>query len=307
MNLNQLEYFSVLAKTQHYTKAAKILHITQPSLSNAISKLEDELGTKLFVKTGRSVKLSKMGEEFVDYIDNSLEEIDLGIKRLEDLKNNAYQKIRISFLYTLSSDFIPQMISDFLESRNEKNFRFQLSESTTIARECTTEMIEGLKNDRFEAIFVNRIDEKDSELQFTKITEQNYVAIVNKNSFLAEYDTLDLRDTKEVPFIQYSSKFGTRDEITSLFKQVDVEPKVYAQIEDEMSILALVKAGVGYTITPMKKIYNNIDEKILPISNPANTRDIYIGYKKNSCKSPFFKKFIDFIENEFELNYEVGE
>ena len=53
MNLNQLHYFVKLADTEHYTKAAEELNISQPSLSHAISMLENELGTKLFEKRGR--------------------------------------------------------------------------------------------------------------------------------------------------------------------------------------------------------------------------------------------------------------
>lgn len=64
MNLNQLHYFVTLAYMEHYTKAAKELSITQPSLSHAISMLEQELGTYLFEKQGRNVVLTKYGKVF---------------------------------------------------------------------------------------------------------------------------------------------------------------------------------------------------------------------------------------------------
>ena len=53
MNLNQLQYFKILAQEEHYTRAAQMLSITQPSLSHAIAQLEEELGTRLFEKKGR--------------------------------------------------------------------------------------------------------------------------------------------------------------------------------------------------------------------------------------------------------------
>ena len=64
MNLYHLRYFSTLAHIEHYTKAADILAITQPSLSYAISTLEEELGVKLFEKNGRNVTLTKYGKVF---------------------------------------------------------------------------------------------------------------------------------------------------------------------------------------------------------------------------------------------------
>ena len=62
MNLYHLRYFVTLAHLEHYTKAAEILAITQPSLSHAISSLEKELGVKLFEKDGRNVVLTKCGQ-----------------------------------------------------------------------------------------------------------------------------------------------------------------------------------------------------------------------------------------------------
>ena len=64
MNLKQLQYFSVLARYEHYTKAAAQLSITQPSLSHAIAELEKDLETNLFEKHGRNVRLTKYGRLF---------------------------------------------------------------------------------------------------------------------------------------------------------------------------------------------------------------------------------------------------
>lgn len=81
MNLNQLYYFATLAQVEHYTKAAEMLSITQPSLSHAISMLEQELGTTLFEKRGRNVALTKYGKVFREYVQESLSILDSGVKR----------------------------------------------------------------------------------------------------------------------------------------------------------------------------------------------------------------------------------
>ena len=81
MNLNQLHYFVTLAYMEHYTKAAKQLSITQPSLSHAIGMLEQELGTYLFEKQGRNVVLTKYGKVFLKYAEESLRVSDTSIHR----------------------------------------------------------------------------------------------------------------------------------------------------------------------------------------------------------------------------------
>ena len=72
MNLYHLRYFVTLAHLEHYTKAADVLAITQPSLSHAISSLEEELGVKLFEKNGRNVSLTKYGKSFLEDVEQTL-------------------------------------------------------------------------------------------------------------------------------------------------------------------------------------------------------------------------------------------
>ena len=76
MNLNQLEYFRTLAHEEHYTRAAQMLSITQPSLSHAIAQLEQELGTRLFEKKGRNIVLTRYGKIFLPYVEDALKILD---------------------------------------------------------------------------------------------------------------------------------------------------------------------------------------------------------------------------------------
>ena len=75
MNLNQLQYFKILAQEEHYTRAAQMLSITQPSLSHAIAQLEEELGTRLFEKKGRNIVLTRYGKLFLPYVEESLKAV----------------------------------------------------------------------------------------------------------------------------------------------------------------------------------------------------------------------------------------
>ena len=72
MNLSYIRYFVELAHVQHYTNAARNLNITQPSLSHAISQLEEELGVMLFEKNGRNTELTAIGREFLACAERSL-------------------------------------------------------------------------------------------------------------------------------------------------------------------------------------------------------------------------------------------
>jgi len=83
MNLYQLRYFLELAEKRQYTKAARQLNITQPSLSYAISQLENELGVKLFEKDGRTISLTDCGRDLAGCASESLAILDKGIANLK--------------------------------------------------------------------------------------------------------------------------------------------------------------------------------------------------------------------------------
>ncbi len=85
MTLQEIRYFCVTADVLHYTKAANLLYISQPSLSYALGKLEKELGVRLFEKRGKQVSLTKYGEAFLPYAKRALSELSDGIDRIKSL------------------------------------------------------------------------------------------------------------------------------------------------------------------------------------------------------------------------------
>ena len=121
MNLNQLKYFSVLAKVQHYTKAANILSISQPSLSNSISSLEEELGTELFEKKGRNIFLTKYGRVFLKYVDSALDTLKLGEKEIYKITGSSKGLVDLAYTNDIDSTFLPNIIEKFYNSSNEKS------------------------------------------------------------------------------------------------------------------------------------------------------------------------------------------
>ena len=105
MNLNQLQYFKVLAQEEHYTRAAQILSITQPSLSHAIAQLEEELGTRLFEKKGRNIVLTRYGKLFLPYVEESLKVLEEGVQRTRELNGSKEGIIHLAYIYTMGSNF----------------------------------------------------------------------------------------------------------------------------------------------------------------------------------------------------------
>lgn len=297
MNLYQLYYFKTLAKLEHYTQAAAQLCLTQPSLSHAISSLEDELGTVLFEKKGRNVVLTKYGKIFLPFVENALAELEHGTKKIKELSTDAQSTINIGFIYTLSAHFIPDLISGFMKHDENSNMQFALHEGTT-KNECTADLIIRLKNEKLDLVFASLIP-KDPDVEFIPICEQKLVAILPQDSPLAKLDSVDLRNTEPFPLIHYSGKPGLKHEINRLYEKVNMIPKVCCEVEDEISMAGLVAAKIGIAIVPESPTFLNFKVKVLPIGNPTYKRIIYLGYMKNRQHTLPVRRFIKYVKENF--------
>ena len=98
MDFLQLEYFLKLAKHQHVSHTANLLHISQPALSATIKKLENDLGTELFIRKGRNIALSPYGEVFKKYVEDAFLSIENGKQAITRMKNSDNTSLNLGIL-----------------------------------------------------------------------------------------------------------------------------------------------------------------------------------------------------------------
>lgn len=279
MNLNHLHYFRVLARLEHYTQAAKELSITQPSLSHAISCLEKDLGTYLFEKQGRNVRLTKYGRFFLEYVNNGLGELELGEKKLRALVSPSVGQIDLGFIYTLGAHIMPNIIKDFVNNEKYENISFSLFQGTT------SNVITRLKNEKLDLGFCSFV-ENEPDIDFIPILEEELVLIVSKNHELASLDSIDLKDLSNYPFVLFNEESGIRPLINSLFDKVNITPKIICEVEEDSAVLGLVAVDYGIAIIPNISLIKNFNVKVLRITNPIIKRHIYLASIKNKYLSP---------------------
>lgn len=294
MNLNHLYYFRTLSKEQHYTKAAQILNITQPSLSHAINALEKELNVKLFEKVGRNARLTKEGELFCRYVVQSLDMLDEGRRVVGEVSGMAGGYIDIGYIYTLGSHFIPQNMSDYMKLNQGKNIRFSFGQGTT------EQMIEELKKGTYDLVF-SSYKEGEDRLNFTPVVEEELVLITPKGHPLSEKKSIDLAETTEYPYIMFSRKSGLRPFINKLFAKIKVQPFIAYEGEEDSSVAGLVAAGLGISIVPKIPILETMEVEVIPIARPEIKRYIYLVTQKEKYLSPIVEDFIGFIKSRHQL------
>lgn len=289
MNLNQLHYFSKLAEVEHYTKAAEELKISQPSLSHAISSLEKELGAKLFEKQGRGVLLTKYGKLFKEYVDNALHSLDTGVKKVRTMTGQTEGVIELAYIYTLGSGFVPQLVGDFLRAHEELKVHFRFTVGNT------SEIIQGLKEDRFDIGFCS-MAEKEAEILFTPVGKEKLVVVTPKGHALSYEKAVDLKQVAEYPQIFYTGSSGLRPVVDRMFEQAHLIPKIAYEIEEDGSMAGLVAQNFGIAVMPEIPILSRLEVDVIPLRNQDQKRYFYMAEGKSKYQPPLVKRFADYVK-----------
>ncbi len=287
MNLQQLEYFKVIAETKNFTTASNILSVTQPALSKAISKLEEELDVSLFEREGRNIKITKFGEAFLKYVDTALREIERGKEKLQDMKKNNDRVISIASTHCIGATFIPFLISNFFNNKLQVKFN--------INNQSTEEILKDLKYGRVDFGFFDNIKETENypEIESILVKNEEYVLIVPKKHHLANKEEVYLNDLKDEYFIVYKDKLY--DEKISYSEFIDYTPKIFAE-PDEGSVLSeLVSAGAGVAIVLNTPIMNTNRISVIKIKDNIGYKSIYMGWNKELYISEAKKEFKEYV------------
>ena len=289
MNMNNLYYFNVLARFQHYTKAAEYLYITQPSLSHAISSLEKEYGVKLFEKDGRNVKLSKYGKLLYRYTSDGFSSLEIGNRTLSEFNNKEHGFVDFGFLFILGYQLVPNLIKSFHTIREHEQIAVNLYQSTSAD-----------SNGKLDLALCTYIED-NSEIEFTPLFKQNLVCIVPQHHPLARFDCVSIHQIASYPIIQYTNQIGEiQTIITNLFLKYNLTPHVYLRLQEEMTIAGFISAGVAEcsAIVPDLDVLNIYNLKKIKIDDEKAYRKIHLARAKNRPMAACVKVLYDFIIKE---------
>lgn len=294
MNLSQLYYFRKLAELQHYTKAAKELFITQPTLSGSISSLEQELGVSLFQKAGRNVELTKYGAEFLKYVNASLEQLDKGIAIMKGYSGEGDGGvIDLGCIITLQTEFLPRLLNGY-SSVNERKTEFNINQKPS--QELLCGIVEG-KHDvafcAFDALY-------NDKLHQIPVAEQHLVVAMSPSSPLASKPYLTPGDLKGESLITYREEVPLGKSVKNLLDSFDIDDVRYVY-EDESILAGFAANGSDLalmldTFFPhtmedivVKPLYNNELEK------RRYCHTIYLVYCDKNYRPYCVEHFIEYV------------
>ncbi len=286
MELRQLSYVIQIAMEKNFSRAAEKLHIAQPSLSQQLSKLEQELGVKLFRRTTNSVELTQAGQVFVDKSQTILDAVEQLKQEMDDMAQMRRGRLVVGTLPITGSHILPFVLPVF---------GTQYPQIEVVLVEDTTAKLEQLTASGGTDLSLLSLPLIDSSLAWEPFMEEEICLAVSPQHPLAQRsDAIEIADLRDETFIGLKRGQGFRQITVELCEQAGFTPQIGFESSNMETIQSLVAAGMGVAFVPqmLTRVRNaGFTPVYLPLS-PRPTRTLVIASRKGRYLSKAADAFI---------------
>ena len=280
MEIQKLRYFYTAAELEHMTRAAELLHVSQPSLTQAIHSLEAELDVPLFERRGRKVGLTEFGRQLKRRLDTLLPEFDSLADEMRQLRQSVTKTVKLNIL--AASSFVINIIMEYKKKNPDVIFDFEQNE---------------LKYDCDILITTNGLDTDNKKYVERTVKKERIFLAVPVDSLYAKEPAVDLCTVRDESFIMLSSTrlFGA---ICKRFCSVaGFAPKILFESDSPSAVQNIISMGAGIAFWP-EYSWGAVDPKklkLLPIADPVCERDLIVELHERMPRSVCAREFYDFL------------
>ncbi len=283
MELMQIRYFLEAANTKHMTNSAKNLHITQPALTQAIRRLENDLGVPLFTAKGRNIVLTEYGKYLQKKLEPLMAQIDDIPEQLRMMVALEGETIHMNVL--AASGLVMEAIIEYKKEHEDINFQLQQnSESELYDIAVKTKL------------FYQAVNEENS---FT-CAEEIYLA-VPRNGKYKKRESVCLDEVAEEGFISLLGSREFRYICDRFCQHAGFTPKIIFESDNPSAVKNMIAANMGIGFWP-EFTWGSIENehvRLLKIEEPVCQRDIIINYNRNKMDSQNVIDFYGFLTEFF--------
>ena len=279
MELSQIRYFLDAASTQHITKSAERLHISQPALTKSIRNLEDELGVPLFTHKGRNIVLTYYGEYLREKLSPIIDSLDSLSVELAGMTEEETKTLRLRV--SAASTVVTEAIIAYKRQNPEVKFHVvQNSESVLYDIEVTT----------------NPVMETEDTRDVFVCTENIYLAVPNSGDY-ARRCSISLREVSAEGFVSLFGSRQIRNMCDKYCMSAGFEPRIVFESDSPDAVKNMIGSSIGIGFWP-EFTWGDINSdhvKLLPISDPICKRDIVVSYRDVKTDNTYARGFYDFL------------
>lgn len=275
MNLRDLHYFVVLAKTQHFGEAAKLCHVSQPTLSMQIKKLEEELGLSLFERNNKHVMLTTHGHLLVE----RAREVLTNVAEMKELARSVVDpfsgELRLGVIPTLAPYLLPQVMPQIKATFPKLEI--------WLVEEKTDKLIDKLTAGQLDAAIMAA--PINGPFNHQVLFDEPFYFACDENSPLASKQSLQLKQLADLPLMLLEEGHCLREQAMAICKSAKADPRADFSATSLETLRLMVTAGLGVTLMPALAVQDTPPNlHIIPFTKPAPFRTIALYWRPNSVK-----------------------
>lgn len=267
MELQQLRYFCAIADTGSFTRAAEQTHVSQPSLSQQIRKLEDELGARLIDRLGRKLQLTELGRSFLPRARAVLRDLEAARNDVVEKKTCISGSLSVGVIPTIAPYFLPPMLAAFSCKYPEVR--------VTVVEEITPLLLERLRVGASDlAIAALPLRARPHDFQTFPLRVEKLFAVLPQQHSLANRRVVSLGELQSDPFVLLRDGHCFRETAFAACKRARLNPRIVFESGQFSSILSMVSAGLGVSIVPAMAVERRPGCRYIPLADERAARTI---------------------------------
>ena len=296
MNLRHLETFKAVYEERSFTRAAERLEVSQPTVSANIRTLEEELGTPLFDRLGRTIQPTRAGDLLQRHARRLLELFRVMEDDVDQYLHGVRGRLELGASTIPGEYWLPHLIGPFHELHPEISVSVEIHD--------TEEILERVRDGRLEAGIVGA-RRPDPKLEFQRLVDDRLLLLVAPSSRWAEGDDVGIEELLSLPFVAREPGSGTRLMFERRLEEAGGSPRdlrIVAELGSTTAVKEAVRAGLGVSIISQRAVATELESGVLaalPLRGVAPIeRAFYSAASAERVRSPLVRTFLEFLRDE---------
>lgn len=293
VNLEYYKIFYYVGKLGSITHAAEALHLSQPAVSQGIKNLERALGSPVFVRVGKGVRLTMEGQMLYQYISSAYEEILMGERKFRQMQNLETGEIRIG-----ASDMtLRYFILPFLEIFHERFPNIKIS----VTNAPTPETLKNMQAGKIDFGVISAPFQVQESYQIQTVRKIRDVFVVGEKYKAYAKQQMDFKDLLKIPYVCLEGQTSTKKYVTSYLKERDVVLQPELELANSDMLVSFVQKGFGVANIVEDFVLEGEQKKLLfrlKFPEVIPEREICVVYDKKYPLSASAKKMLEVMQEQ---------
>lgn len=274
MQIHQLTYFVAVARTRHFTRAADMTGVSQPTLSKQIRVLENSLGTPLFVRDRGAIELTSAGEALLPHAQRILIDVESAQRTVHEVASLRRGRVRLGATPSLCDGLLPEALTRFHETYPAIDLEVQEAGSRVLTRELAQGRLDV-------ALLIIPLHSNEPDIETTPVLRERLVLASPTAADLPE--RMDVSELRDLPLVMFREGYDLRDVTLRACASAGFEPRLAVEGGEMSAVLRFVEAGLGHAVVPSMVVPSRPGLRATQLARPELDRVIALAHRSSEA------------------------